>query len=176
MASRAPTLLLLLACARASCYTGAARAPPLVTRDRSRATVSMWAGESRAGKLFSMANIPKGMSPVAFGLGAAVLIVSNFGVAAFVAAERLAPGSMPPINAFTDIANVAMERAVASGEIPKAMATFWSQRFWVDLISEYNAAGVPAQDFVQQWCSADNDRYEICMAAKQAAQARASSP
>ena len=49
----------------------------------------MWAGESRSKKLFSKANIPDGVSPVAFGVGAAFLIISNFGVAAVVALARL---------------------------------------------------------------------------------------
>jgi hypothetical protein len=131
----------------------------------------MWAGESRAKKLFLKDNIPDGVSPLAFGVGAAFLIISNFGVAAVVALDRLAPGSMPPINAFTDIANVAMEQAVLSGEVPKPLATFWAQAFWFDLLTEYSRAGLPSQEFVASWCSTP-DHYDWCIAAKDVARSR----
>ena len=133
----------------------------------------MWAGEGRAKKLFSADNIPKGVPPWAFYLGVVFLLLSNFGVAFVVAADRLAPGSMPPINAFTDIANAAMERVVADGQVPKPLATFWAQALWADMLREYSAAGISAQEFVPRWCEFSTERFEWCTAAKEAAQARA---
>ena len=111
------------------------------------------------------------MPPWAFGLGLAILLVSNLGVAALVVVDRVAPGAVPPINAFTDISNVAMERAVAAGEVPKPLATFWAQSYWAGLLSEYFDAGLPAADFVAQWCEAP-DHYDVCIAAKEVAKGR----
>ena len=96
---------------------------------------------------------------------------SNLGVAALVVIGRLEPGAVPPINAFTDISNVAMERAVAAGEVPKPMATFWAQSFWAGLLRDYFDAGLSAQDFVVKWCEAP-DHYDLCLAAKEVAQSR----
>lgn len=129
----------------------------------------MWAGESRAGKLFDSGNIPDGVPPWAFFLGLAVLLISNLGVVLLVVADRLAPGSMPPINAFTEIANAAMDSVVASGEVPKPLATFWAQGLWADMFREYAAAGVKGPEFVASWCEASAERVQWCTAAKEAA-------
>ena len=172
--------------------------PAIASSARTEAPLLKWAGESRAGKLFSAdsecttslpciswhalkrtcpvlapTDIPQGVPPWAFFLGLVVLLVSNLGVAVFVGIERMAPGTMPPINAFTEIANAAMERAVASGEVPKPLATFWAQGLWADLLREYMAAGESPQDFVSQWCESTSERVEWCTAAKEASRAAA---
>lgn len=143
---------------------------PLLLPQRAPPALAKWAGESRAGKLFSADNIPAGVPPWAFGLGLFVLVSSNLGVALLVAVDRIAPGTLPPINAFTEIANAAMERAVASGEVPKAYATFWANGVWLELFRDYADAGVDAQSFVASWCESTAERVEWCTAAKAAAQ------
>ena len=158
--------------------------------------VSMrWAGQSKAGKLFSLDNIPSGMEPWAFYLGLGVLLVSNvrrsgasrkvnlvcacsctqcsprfrtctqFGVVALVLVSKASPDSLPPLNALTAISNAAMEQAVAAGDIPKPMATFWAQRYWFDLIGEFQASKIPATEFITQWCS-DASHHDLCLTAK----------
>ena len=162
-----PTILFLLCAGLCDAFAQLPRATLAARCQRSSTPTLKWAGQSRANKLFSADNIPSGMSPQVFGLGVGILLVSNFGVALVVALDRIAPGSAPPINAFTDIANVAMERAVAAGDVPKPLATFWAQSMWFDMLREYMAAGEPAADFVARWCEAGPERFEWCTAAKE---------
>ena len=160
--------VLFLACATlCDAFAPLPRATPASRCPRTSTPILKWAGQSRANKLFSADNIPSGMSPQVFYAGVGILLVSNFGVAAVVALDRIAPGSAPPINAFTDIANVAMERAVAAGDVPKPLATFWAQSMWLDMLREYMAAGEPASQFVANWCEAAPERFEWCTAAKE---------
>ena len=132
-----------------------------------------WAGEGKFGK-FGSANVPEGVPTWAFGVGLAALFLSNFGVVLLVAAERASPGSMPPINAITDISNAAMERAVQNGETQPMLATMWANGYFADVLQQYFASHLTAQDFIGQWC-AEQGHYDLCMSAKQATQARVES-
>ena len=127
-----------------------------------------WAGADLLARrgLFRESAIPSGLQPWQFYLGVTALLASNFGVVVFLAAEKLFPGSMPPINAFTVIANAAMEAKVDSGELQPAMATFWAQGLWVDLLSQYFQSGERPEVFVADWCSAEQSRTEWCLTAK----------
>ena len=133
-----------------------------------------WAGENlRKDKgFFRSSAIPAGVAPWQFYLGLLILFVSNFGVAVIAAAERINPGSTPPVNAFTDIANAAMVDVVERGEVPAMMATFWSQRLWANLIGEYLQAGQTPEQFVSQWCESEPTRTAWCLTAKAVAEAR----
>ena len=136
--------------------------------------LNAWAGEDllKQRGLFRESAIPSGMAPWQFYLGLSALLVSNFGVVFLVIVSRLYPNSVPPVNAFTDIANVAMQEAVASGEVAPMMATFWAQAFWADLIGQYFQSGVAAPDFIQQWCESEETRTAWCTAAKAVAASR----
>ena len=146
----------------------AASALPVCSAARPRArAVRAWAGEDQRKKGFFRASaIPSGVEPWEFYAGLALLLASNFGVVALVAAGRVSPGSMPPINVFTDIANAAMESKVASGEVQPVMATFWAQSFWAELLGQYLQAGERPEVFVGHWCEADPARTGWCLQAK----------
>ena len=47
----------------------------------------------------------------------------------------------PPLNLLTDIANQAMDEAIANEEIPKLMGTVYGQGIWKDLIGQYYNTG-----------------------------------
>jgi len=83
--------------------------------------MAKWAGEDLAKKrgFFRASAIPSGLAPWQFYLGLGLLFVSNFGVFGLVVVERLNPGGglLSAVNAFTDIANAAMEEKIRSGEI-----------------------------------------------------------
>ena len=57
------------------------------------------------------------------------------------ALARLGLFDPPPINLLTDIANNAMDSAIARGEIPKLVGTAYGQGIWKDLILEYYRTG-----------------------------------
>lgn len=139
--------------------------------------LNAWAGEDllKQRGLFRRSAIPSGVSPWQFYSGVTFLLISQFGVVGFVIVSRLSPDSVPPVNAFTDIANVAMQEAVASGEVAPMMATFWAQAFWADLIGQFIQSGVAAPVFVQQWCESDAARTLWCTSAKAVAESRAAS-
>ena len=83
--------------------------------------MAKWAGEDLAKKrgFFRASAIPSGLAPWQFYLGLGLLFVSNFGVFGLVVVERLNPGGglLSAVNAFTDIANAAMEEKIRSGDI-----------------------------------------------------------
>jgi len=135
----------------------------------------MWAGEDAfRRKLFTTSNLPSGVPAWAFFVGLILLALGNFGAVALVIIDRAAPGSLPPLNAFTDIANAAMDSAVSQGEVPKPMATVYGQWFWADLLSNYFASGMTAPEFVASWCESEPSRVDLCVAAKAIAEARSS--
>ena len=70
----------------------------------------------------------------------------------YVGLARLGVVNPPPINAFTDITNAAMEEAVRNGIVQPLFATAWAQAFWLDLLSQYNAAPVPGE-FLTSYCT-----------------------
>ena len=159
--------------------TKSSRPPPPQPRvspalKRRHAGPLLWAGEDAfaANKLFSRANLPRGIPPWAFFAALGLLLLGNFGVVLLVVAERLAPGSVPPINALTDIANAAMEAAVSDGEVPKPMATMYGQQVWLNLLGEYLSSGQNAPEFVARWCESDSSHVDLCLAAKAEAVAR----
>lgn len=138
--------------------------------------MAKWAGEDLAKKrgFFRASAIPSGLAPWQFYLGLGLLFVSNFGVFGLVVVERLNPGGglLSAVNAFTDIANAAMEEKIRSGEIAPWAGTVWSYQLWADLISQYMQAGSTPQEFVTEWCSSDESRTSICLTAKAVAEAR----
>ena len=54
---------------------------------------------------------------------------------------RLGLFKPPPLNMLTDIANQAMDEAIAKHEIPKLMGTVYGQGIWKDLIGQYYSTG-----------------------------------
>jgi hypothetical protein len=166
--------LLCLCLASGADALAARGARPVAATPRPRARpLAAWAGESafKSSKLFSSANIPRGVPPAAFYAGLGAFVAANLGVVGLVALDRL--GLAPPINALTDIANAAMDDAVRAGTLPPALATFWAQSLWTELLGEYLRAGLAPQDFIAQWCESDPVHTAWCTTAKEVAQARA---
>ena len=138
--------------------------------------MAKWAGEDLAKKrgFFRESAIPAGIKPWQFYLGLWALFISNFGVFFLVVAERLNPGGglLAAVNAFTDIANAAMDEKLQSGEIAPWAGTVYSYQLWSDLILQYLQADSTPSEFVSQWCSSDESRTSICLTAKAVAEAR----
>ena len=86
------------------------------------------------------------------GVALGTLYLSQLLILPYTALARLGVISPPPLNTFTAIANAAMDQAIAAGTLQPLMATAWAQSFWFDLLSQYYAAGEPA-DFVPQYCA-----------------------
>ena len=61
--------------------------------------------------------------------------------ALLTALAKLGLFNPPPINLLTDVANNAMDAAIAAGEIPKIVGTVYGQGIWKDLIGEYYSSG-----------------------------------
>ena len=66
--------------------------------------------------------------------------------------SRLGLVTLPPLNTLTDIANNAMEDAIAAGTLQPLVATAWAQSFWFDLIRQYYSAEEQAS-FVAAYCA-----------------------
>lgn len=58
-----------------------------------------------------------------------------------VGLQRLGLIELPPLNAFTAIANNASDEAIAIGTINPYTATVYGQGIWKDLITEYYSSG-----------------------------------
>jgi hypothetical protein len=143
---------------------------------RSSPSVAMYAGEDyRKRGLLSKAAIPAGVAPWQFYTGFAAFLLANFGVVGIVIAGRLFPDKMPPINALTDIANVAMQEGVDNGTLQPMVATLWAQGLFGDMLGQFFAAGVPGPVFIQQWCESDATHTSWCTVAKAAAETRSAS-
>ena len=141
----------------------------LAPSPKARASIpTAWAGEDKFLK-FSAENIPSGMSPTVFGIGASFLFISGSGVVVAGVLEKIAPGTLPPINAITDISNAAMMDAVRTGQVSKMSATFWAQGYFLDVLQQYFASKLPAPEFIAQWCNIDG-HYDLCLSAKSMAQ------
>ena len=65
--------------------------------------------------------------------------------------QRLGLITLPPLNTFTAITNAAMEAEVVAGNVPAIVGTVWAQKFFLDLIGQYNGAGAP-DDFIATFC------------------------
>jgi hypothetical protein len=89
----------------------------------------------------------------AIGALVGVAYFAQFAIIQYGVLARLSLVKAPPLNTFTDIANAAMEQAIAIGELQPLVATAWAQVFWVELIKEYYSSGQP-DDFVASWCAA----------------------
>ena len=88
-------------------------------------------------------------------LGSFILVV-GIGVL-----KRLGLVSLPPINTLTDIANNAMDDAIAAGTLQPLVATAWATNFWLDLLRQYYAfdgGDGPSSSFIATYC-ADHASY-----------------
>lgn len=61
---------------------------------------------------------------------------------------------MPPLNTFTDIANAAMDEAIAAGTLQPLLATAWAQGFWWDLLAQCYKSGVAPEAWIASYCEA----------------------
>tara|TARA_B110001452_G_C15067095_1_gene372458 strand:+ start:28 stop:666 length:639 start_codon:yes stop_codon:yes gene_type:complete len=140
------TLLVLLAPQAASLVIPSAPAAVLATRPMSRAPPP----KARAPKAPKAPKVPekteeeKKNIKIQQNFAAAFGYFALFGqlAAPFAAAlGRLGLIKPPPLNLLTDIANQAMDEAIANEEIPKLMGTVYGQGIWKDLIGQYYNTG-----------------------------------
>ena len=67
--------------------------------------------------------------------------------------SRLGLVSLPPVNQLTDIANNAMDEAIAAGSVQPLLATGWAVNFWLDLWRQYYAFDGGGPSFVADYCA-----------------------
>ena len=140
------TLLVLLAPQAASLVIPSGPATVLATRPIARAPPP----QARAPKAPKARKVPekteeeKKNIKMQQNFAAAFGYFALFGqlAAPFAAAlGRLGLIKPPPLNLLTDIANQAMDEAIANEEIPKLMGTVYGQGIWKDLIGQYYNTG-----------------------------------
>lgn len=68
-------------------------------------------------------------------------IAQQLSLCAAVGAARLGMWDPPPVNLFTDIADKAMEEAIATGQINMYFGTTYAVGIWKDLLDMYYAGG-----------------------------------
>jgi hypothetical protein len=134
-ARRALTLLLVLASA-----VGSASGLGVSTRRAAavwRRPVACRAGLARSSASESDKKVKANVNGALFGLA----IAQQLSLCAAVAAARLGLWDPPPANLFTDIADRAMEEAIATGQINMYTGTTYAVGVWKDLLDMYYASG-----------------------------------
>ena len=114
-----------------------------------------WAGSGWLRK-FSSDPMSSGLMKKENRVGAVfgLLVLFNFAAAIFIYfAAKAGIIVLPPVNVFTEISNAAMESRITDGTVSPAFATFWANRYFFSLLSEFYASGAPS-DFVPTWCEA----------------------